>query len=96
MDAFEALEKVHDRESFFAFVRALIADRNASVAQERQVSSSPYSAHAGGWDNTTIETFLRAALSWAESTGMGVSQGLPEEPSWKAFAVFLYCGKIYE
>jgi hypothetical protein len=22
--------------------------------------------------------------------------GLPAEPSWKAFAAFLYCGKIYE
>jgi hypothetical protein len=37
-----------------------------------------------------------AALSWAEDTDMGVDQGLPPEPSWRAFAVFLYCGKIYE
>jgi hypothetical protein len=96
MDLYEALEHVHDRSSFFDFVRALIADREASVAQERQNPSGPYGPDAGGWENITIEGFLEAALAWAESTSMGVTQGLPEEPSWQAFAVFLYCGKIYE
>ena len=46
-----------------------------------------------GWNNVTIEDFLEAALAWAQSTGMGASQG---EPSWQAFAAFLYCGKSYE
>jgi hypothetical protein len=89
-------DTVHDRESFFAFVRALAADRRASVAAERQAPSSPYGPQAGGWENATIESFLEAALSWGEDTDMGVSQGLPAEPSWQAFAAFLYCGKIYE
>jgi hypothetical protein len=97
MDAYEFLEKVHDRESFFAFVRALIADRDAAVALERESPSGSYAeSDAGGWYNTVIETYLSAALNWAQTTGMGLSQGLPEDPSWKSFAVFLYCGKIYE
>jgi hypothetical protein len=87
---------VHDRESFFAFVSALAADRRASVVAERQAPSSPYGPPTGGWENATIESFLEAALSWAEDTEMGLSHGLPAEPSWKAFAAFLYCGKIYE
>jgi hypothetical protein len=87
---------VHDRDSFFAFVTALIKDRSASVAAERVAPSSPYGPDAGGWENITIESFLFAALRWAESTGMGVSQGLSAEPSWKVFAVFLHCGKVYE
>src|SRR5262245_15112752 len=58
--------------------------------------SSPFGADAGGWENITIEQFLDAALAWAESTDMGVSQGLPAVPSWRAFAVFLWCGKVYE
>lgn len=90
------LDAIHDRESFLAFVRALTADRRASVAAEQQAPSSPHGPDAGGWENVTIEQFLEAALAWAESTGMGVQQGLPAEPSWKSFAVFLYCGKTYE
>lgn len=88
---------VHDRESFFAFVRALAADRRASVTAERQAPNNPSGPQAGGWENATIESFLGAALAWAEDTDMGVRQGrLPVEPSWRAFAVFLHCGKIYE
>jgi hypothetical protein len=89
-------DAVHDRESFLAFVFALAEDRRASVAAENVAPSSPYGPEAGGWENVTIENFLEAALSWAESTGMGESQGLPAGPSWRGFASFLYCGKIYE
>ncbi len=89
-------DAVRDRESFFAFVAALAADRRASAAADRIVPGSPYGPAAGGWENVTIEDFLEAALSWAESTGMGESQGLPTAPTWRGFAAFLYCGKIYE
>jgi hypothetical protein len=80
MDLQTLLKQVEDRESFFVFVRALIADR-------KNVQS---------WENTTIERFLSVALAWAEDSDMGTTQGLPQEPTWKAFAVFLYSGKIYE
>jgi hypothetical protein len=90
------LERVTDRESFLAFVRALIADREDEVAKERLRPISPWGPGANGWENGTIEAYLEAALSWAEATGVGEAQGLPAKPSWKAFAVFLYCGKIYE
>ena len=96
MDLTDALEQVRDRDSFLAFVRALIHDREASVASERESPSSPWGPDAGGWENTTIESFLGAALSWAEDTGLEIQQGLPERPSWRAFASFLYGGKIYE
>jgi hypothetical protein len=89
---------VHDLESFFAFVRALIADRAAAVEAEKQ-KLTPFLGlvqDAGGWYNVTIQAYLEAALGWAEDTGMGESQGLPIAPSWEAFAAFLYCGKIYE
>ena len=89
-------DSVCDQASFFAFLRALIADRTAAVVSERGNPSSPVEPDAGGWQNTTIESFLDGALSWAEDTDMGTSQGLPFEPSWRTFAVFLYCGKIYE
>jgi hypothetical protein len=93
-------DSVHDRESFLAFVRALVADREAAVEAERRQPTDPrflgLVQDAGGWYNFTIEEYLKAALAWAEATDMGESQGLPAGPSWKAFAAFLYCGKIYE
>ena len=87
----EAMEQVQDRASFLAFIQVLIADRYASMAQERVQPSSPYSPDAGGWENITLETFFEAAFAWAEN-----SERLPEEPSWRAFASFLYAGRIYE
>jgi hypothetical protein len=88
-------DAVYDRESFLVFVRALIADRRASIAAELESPSSPYGADAGGWENITIESFLFAALRWAESAG-NLQNFWPAEPSWQSFARFLYMGKVYE
>jgi hypothetical protein len=91
---------VHDRESFLGFVRELLADREAAVEAEKRKPTDPrflgLVPDAGGWYNFTIESYLDAALRWAESTDMGESQGLPPGPSWQAFASFLFCGKICE
>lgn len=95
-DPADLLDQVVDRESFLAFVRALIADRVDEVEKERVQPSSPWGPGANGWENGTIEQYLFAALRWAEATRMGETQGLPADPSWRAFAVLLYCGKIYE
>ena len=98
MSAEELLDQVHDRESFFAFVRALIAERERAVESEK-TDPTPYLGlvtDSEGWYNYSIEGYLEAALSWAETSDMGARQGLPVEPSWQAFATFLYCGKIYE
>ena len=93
-------DAVHDRESFFAFVRELISDRESAVEREIRTPTNPnilgFVPDAGGWYNFTIESYLEAALRWARDTQMGQSQGLPPEPSWQSFAVFLSCGKIYE
>jgi len=77
-----------------------VEDREAAVEAERHEPTDPrvlgLAPDRGGWSNFTIEAYLEAALRWAEDTDMDHTQGLPAEPSWKAFAVFLYCGKIYE
>ena len=70
------LESVTDANSFLAFVRALVADRESAVQRERAQPSSPWGPDAGGRENTQIETYLEAAAAWAESTDFGVSQGL--------------------
>ena len=80
MDLNARLEVVTDRDSFLVFVRALIADRQTGQ----------------GWESDSIEQFLDAAAAWAEDSQFGDSQGLREASPWKRFAVFLYCGKVYE
>jgi hypothetical protein len=96
LELHELLEKVTDSNSFLKFVYALRADRLDSLAKEVAEPSSPYETDANGWENPTIETFLEGAASWAETTDFGVKQGIPETNYWKRFAVFLFCGKIYE
>ena len=96
MDVSELLDGVKDIESFLVFARALAADRAASAAQEKTNRSSPYGSDANGWENTTIESFLESAIAWAEASDFGLTQGLSQSNPWKQFAVFLYCGKIYE
>jgi hypothetical protein len=81
MELHEQLETVSDETTFLAFVRALAADRRHALE---------------AWENESIEGFLEAASSWAEDSDFGSKQGLSSASPWKKFAVFLYCGKIYE
>jgi hypothetical protein len=77
----DKLDKVNDRASFLDFARALAIDRADKASN--------------GWESSTIEEYLDAAVSWAEDSGDSPT-GLSTEPSWRGFATFLYCGKIYE
>lgn len=96
IDPSDLLDEVNDQESFLRFVRALIEDRLEDEAKEQLQPSSSWGSGANGWKNGSVVAFLEAATRWAEDSDMGERQGLPPGPSWKAFAVFLYCGKIYE
>jgi hypothetical protein len=85
-------DSVHDESTFVAFVRALLEDRRLANA----VEDGPYGAPRG-WQNGTVEDFLSGALTWAEDSNFGRTQGLTDEANpWRRLAVFLYCGKIYE
>ena len=95
-DPHNLLDLVIDEATFLAFVRALREDKAAEDEKERESPSSPYGAGVNGWENQTIETFLGAASAWAEATNVGLTQGLDAANPWKRFALFLYCGKVYE
>lgn len=79
----DLLNQVNDEQTFLRFARALMED--GAVATEEN-----------GWQNSTISGFLESAIAWAEASDFGVSQGLQPSNPWRQFAVFLYCGKIYE
>lgn len=89
------LEKVKDQESFLEFARALQADKEDETIKEKAKPSSPYGAGCNGWENSSIEGFLEAAIAWAEDSNFGENFQIEDNP-WKKFALFLYCGKIYE
>jgi hypothetical protein len=89
------LESVSDRKSFYAFVRSLIADWRDEVTKEKEHPSTLIGPGANGWENVTIGDFLDAALAWAEDSEWEEFEAV-NASSWRAFAAFLYCGKIYE
>jgi len=96
MELYQLLELVEDERSFLAFVEALYEDRRLDAEAERSSPSSPYGPTGRGWENVTVESFLQAAHAWAIDSKFGATQGLGTASPWRKFAVFLYCGKIYE
>ena len=104
MDPFDLLDGVNDEATFLEFARALSEDR-----KEGELSIASGGGYGGkmpgggrfvdrderGWRNFTIEDFLDAGISWAESTEFGARQGIDSNP-WRRFATFLYLGKIYD
>jgi hypothetical protein len=87
-------DDVHDFTSFLDFVEWLASDRAASAEHELREPSNPWGPAHGGWENTTIESFLGAAA--ACSRDHAAKDGAPAQPSWREFARFLAGGKVYE
>jgi hypothetical protein len=96
MDTSALLAAVADQSSFLAFARALKADRERAAKIESDPSSRGGEPEVEVWQNVTIESFLGAAIAWAEDSRFGASQGLKHDNPWKKFAVFLQCGKMYQ
>lgn len=85
-DLSDVLERVHDRDSFLAFVNLLRLD----LVDENIRESSPHGPEANRWQNGSIEAFLEAMLAWGSSYPIG------EEPTWQNFARLLFAGRSYE
>lgn len=93
---FQALELVHDEETFLQFLLALRDDREASIALEQHAPSSPFGPDAGGWENTTIERFFDTAVRYARDSVNG--NPFYEKPNndWRRCADILFGAKGYE
>ena len=89
----ELLEGVRDQASFIAFVQALAADRTNAAEGEREQPDRFVVDGANNWKNSTIQSFLWAALDYFEP---GPEHKPESFPSWRMFAEFLWCGKIIE
>jgi hypothetical protein len=89
----ELLDRVHDRDSFVAFVRALAKEREEAEEIERANPQTYMVDGAYNWKNAHIASFLYAALDYFRDKPFSKPES---EPSWRMFADFLYCGKIIE
>jgi hypothetical protein len=87
------LETVNSRETFLAFVHALIKDRREADAIEQGDPERYRWGGANDWQNGDIAGFLEAALAYVDSPTWPERS---ESPSWKDLAKFLFMGKIYE
>ena len=96
MQLHQLAESVLGPEVFLAIRGCSPARSRVGCLSEKAPAVDRYGPEPGGWENVTVETFLEAAHAWAEATNFGARQGLGEASPWKKFAVFLYCGKIYE
>ena len=94
----EALQSVCDEESFLRFLSALAYDREDSAEKEAAHPSSPYGPDANGWENTSIDRFLFAAIRWAQASrnGLPLANYVPPSNPWRRCADILYLGKSYE
>lgn len=89
----ELLNKVNDRDSLIAFVRALAAERTEAERIEREHPKSYIVDGALDWKNADIASFLYSCLDYFSEKPFHK----PElAPSWQMFADFLYHGKIIE
>jgi hypothetical protein len=92
--------RVHDRASFLAFVKALAADYRA-CAPHKGLGNCEWPVYGGLWENFTVGEFLDAGVSWVESFGStdtdfpATEASFPAKAGWKEFAVFLFLCKSY-
>ena len=89
------VERITDERSFLGFLHTLAMDRAAEVREEAVNPSSPYGPGARGWENTTIEGFLDAAVAGATAQRQAGVRVLSTNP-WQRCAEILLTGKYYE
>ena len=88
----EILKDVVDRESFISFARALAAE---AERVEEMIRADPEKWKwdgAEGWQNTSVSSFLWAAVSYFEWP----SEPNKDAPTWQDVAEFLMNGKVLE
>jgi hypothetical protein len=84
-------DDVKDEASFITFALALIQDRE-SVARFPTTADGFH----GEWASNSIESFLEAAVAWAEDSNFGARPGPKSTNPWRLFATFLLAGRGYE
>ncbi len=76
------IEKMTDKEDFLTFLNELIFD---------------YRNHPKEWENSTVDLYLEAMLSWIEDYSVSVFNDVDwNNINYAVLAKILYMGKLYE
>ncbi len=76
------IEKITDKEDFLTFLNELIFD---------------YRNHPKEWENSTVDLYLEAMLSWIEDYSVSVFNDVDwNNINYAVLAKILYMGKLYE
>ncbi len=89
----ELLDEVSDRTSFIQFVKVLADERSRAAELEKENPTRYMLGGALNWQNADIASFLYGGLDSLRDKPL---RRAPTEPTWRAFAEFLYHGKIIE
>jgi hypothetical protein len=89
LDLDDLLENVNSKETFLAFIHALMNDKIAEDKEEKIKPSAPDSDGHNGWVNQTIPDFLESVHAFGTDSDQ-------IKLDWKSFALLLYAGKFYE
>lgn len=81
-DIINQIEEISDKEAFLSFLEALIFD---------------YRKHPKEWENTTIDLYLEAMMSWIEDYSSSEFNDIDwKDINYSTMAKILYMGKLYE
>lgn len=95
-DLERSADKVRDIQSFLDFLEVLMRDWEVASHSEKQSPSARYSSMYG-WENTTIGSFLEAAIAGARDNKLGEPGGTHAGSNpWRQAAEIMLLGKMYE
>ncbi|MEJ5219104.1 hypothetical protein WG622_12685 [Cognatishimia sp. D5M38] len=96
IDLQEIASKVEDFPAFLAFLEAMRKDWANTFASAGLQNPNTYGADCG-WENTTIDSFLEAAVAGARDNRLGDPDGTHYGSNpWKLATEVLLLGKLYE
>ena len=91
-DLHKQASAVYDEASLLRFLTLFASDFRKSVIESVDRSALDPGPAPGGWENSTVDALLEAAVAWASDSA---HTDIPVNP-WRRCAEILLAGKYYE
>jgi hypothetical protein len=89
MELDDLLEKVNSKETFLAFLEALMFDKLDEDKKELQNPTDDFSDGHNTWVNGSIAQYLESIHAFGETND-------DIQLNWQSIALLFYAGKFYE